>query len=178
MLRLCWSRSFRSSGSWGETTSLVRCLCWTYNHNPGHTISWDKPTQTILSNSIFPPGRAENAEIPTAYPQMHMHTYKRNTRNPHGKYCLWILVMLKPTSSACCAGGEEGIMTALTRELARLRIDATNNSSVVWKADGSWRKSWVSVHEDAARGCGEAETSWINISVRKSLLVRVERCLL
>lgn len=26
----------------------------------------------------------------------------------HGKYCLWILVMFKPTSSVCCAEGEVG----------------------------------------------------------------------
>ena len=71
--------------------------------------------------------------------------------------------------------GEEGIMTALTRELARLRFDATNNLSVAWKANESRHKSWFSVREDAAWSCGEAETSWITINLKKRKKERKER---
>lgn len=51
---------------------------------------------------------AENAEITAASPQntyVHMHTQKNTLPEPHRKYCLWILVMLKATSSICCTEG-------------------------------------------------------------------------
>lgn len=111
---------------------------------------------------FFPPGRAET---PTSYPQMHIHTYWRHTHTHPPQKILFVNISHVKTNFKRLLGGwRQGIMTALTRELAQLSVDATNNLSVIWKANESWRESLVSVHEDAAWSWGGTQ------SVKKSLL--------
>lgn len=65
--------------------------------------------QTVLSDGIFPRWSRERRD--THYQTANAYSLIQDTRAHtvlHGKYCLWILVMFKPTSSVCCAEGEVG----------------------------------------------------------------------
>lgn len=88
--------------------------------------------QTYLSKSVFPLRRAENAEIPNIPTNTYEHIRETHAKPPQKILFVNISHVKGNFERLLCRGGV--IMTALTQELAQLRI------SVVWKANESWRK--------------------------------------
>lgn len=91
MFHLSWSCSRQSSGSWDKNTSLVKVF----------VLSTQSKGFLATSQSIVAFFHWEEQRMQRYPPATHksMCAHSRLTHNPHRKYCLCMLVMLKPTSS-------------------------------------------------------------------------------